>query len=136
MTLPASLYRRQRTISHMLTNRSISTSWSDGTTRCVRVGNHLCEDIDGGSAARVGLTVRYYAIAKSHPLPALARRGDGMSAASRSISGSSISARPSASDIKSSSVKRPDGTRAKRGIGGNVHSVSHTLPRCSLMSNQ
>jgi hypothetical protein len=83
-----------------------------------------------------GLTVRYYTIAKRHPLPALARRGDGVPAASRSISASSISARPSASDIKSSSVKRSGGTRAKRRLGGNAHSVSHTLPRCSLMSNQ
>jgi hypothetical protein len=82
------------------------------------------------------LSVPYYTITKHHPLPALGRRGDGVPAASRSISGSSISARPSASDIKSSSVKRSSGTRAKRGIGGNAHSVSHTLPRCSVMSNQ
>lgn len=82
------------------------------------------------------LTVRWNAIAKRHPLPALAHRGDWVPAAGRSISGSSISARPSASDIKSSSVKRSGGTRAKRSFDGNAHSVSHTLPRCSLMSNQ
>jgi hypothetical protein len=55
-----------------------------------------------GVRAASKLTVRYCTIAKRHPLPALARRGDGVPARSCSVSDSSTSARPSASDIKSS----------------------------------
>ena len=95
--------------------------------RLLRVDSHLSAETSMAVVRpALELSVPYYTITKHHPLPALGRRGDGVPAASRSISGSSISARPSASDIKSSSVKRPGGTRAERGIG--VMSIQFPIP--------